>query len=93
MKVRVTLTDLDTGKVVDTAEGNYIILGVAEDDENGADAHVCWRGEPSFIGAAMLIDLVLRSLVDLVEETPDLKRAMGVVSAYRERKKKEENEK
>ncbi len=93
MKVRVTLTDLDTGKVVDTAEGNYIILGVAKDDDSGADAHVCWRGEPSFIGAATLIDLVLRSLVDLVEETPDLKRAMGVVSAYRERKKKEENEK
>lgn len=36
---------------------------------------------------------VLRSLVDLVEETPDLKRAMGVVPALREREKKEENEK
>lgn len=93
MKVRVTLTDLDTGKVVDTAEGNYIILGVAEDDESGADAHICWRGDISLLGAATLIDLVLRSLVNLVEETPDLKRAMGVVPALREREKKEENEK
>lgn len=93
MNVRVTLTDLDTGKVVDTAEGNYIILGVAKDDDSGADAHVCWRGDISFLGAATLIDLVLRSLVDLVEETPDLKRAMGVVPALRERNNKEENEK
>lgn len=93
MNMRVTLTDLDTGKTVDTAEGNYIILGVAKDDESGADAHVCWRGDISFLGAAMLIDLVLRSLADLVEETPDLKRAMGVVPVLRERNNKEENEK
>lgn len=92
MRLRVTLTDLDTGKVVDTAVGNYIILGVAIDDESGADAQVCWRGDISFIGAATLIDLLQRSLVDLVEETPALKRAMAVVPVLRERNK-EENEK
>lgn len=93
MSVRVTLTDLDTGKTVDTAEGNYIIIGVAKDDESGTDAHVCWRGDISFLGAATLIDLVLRSLVNLVDETPDLKRAMGAVPVLRERNNKEENEK
>lgn len=93
MRLRVTLTDLDTGKTVKTAEGNYIILGIAKNDENGTDAHIGWQGNISFLGAATLIDVLQRSLTELVEETPDLKRAMGVVSAYRERKKKEENEK
>lgn len=90
MRLRVTLTDLDTGKVVMKRDSDFVIIGMAKTWGSQLESNVFNIGETSYRCVAGMITHLKRVLERMVEEDKKLQAAMNIVLIEEE---KEENEK
>ena len=90
MNVRVTITDLDTGKVMMERDSDFVIIGMAKTWGSQLESNVFNVGETSYRCVAGMITHLKRVLERMVEEDKKLQASIVIVSIEEE---KEENEK